>query len=365
MEVAVISLTHTKNIKTETVFSSPVETMESPVQAQLSFESITDMSELTNLKRRSKNGHMDDIKTSIALIDSLMTSRDGFERLPAAYDDAINKCRSYLNNKNPFFSDGQRRKDIVRNTLAKLVRAREVFNTAMTNLPFYAEDAKNGSGSTPAMMLNEAASLLTHDQKSQIELKRKKAVLDELKRPKSKADSPEMIAVKQTYGQLLDFLINGGDINDPEYVPDAGVTFITYVDNVIKSCNDYLDKGTPHSYEGKVRRSVVDKILKEVTAMQGKLPEMLADRWDSPELLEINTLAGIYCAASKKYTVNKEPALKAATQKTVAATSPLMTDKVKEESEIDSFLGGGQVSFLADEIKGLDDFELICFLVVR
>ncbi len=39
--------------------------------------------------------------------------------------------------------------------------------------------------------------------------------------------------------------------------------------------------------------------------------------------------------------------------------------EVKEESDIDSFLGGGQVSFLAGEIKGLDDFELICFLVVR
>lgn len=38
---------------------------------------------------------------------------------------------------------------------------------------------------------------------------------------------------------------------------------------------------------------------------------------------------------------------------------------VKEESDIDSFLGGGQISFLADEIKGLDDFELICFLAVR
>lgn len=38
---------------------------------------------------------------------------------------------------------------------------------------------------------------------------------------------------------------------------------------------------------------------------------------------------------------------------------------VKEESEIDSFLGGGQVSFLANSIKGLDDFELICFLVVK
>ena len=33
---------------------------------------------------------------------------------------------------------------------------------------------------------------------------------------------------------------------------------------------------------------------------------------------------------------------------------------VKEENDIDSFLGGGQVSFLSGEIKGLDDFELIC-----
>lgn len=33
--------------------------------------------------------------------------------------------------------------------------------------------------------------------------------------------------------------------------------------------------------------------------------------------------------------------------------------EVKEESDIDSFLGGEQVSFLSNEIKGLDDFELI------
>ena len=39
--------------------------------------------------------------------------------------------------------------------------------------------------------------------------------------------------------------------------------------------------------------------------------------------------------------------------------------EVKEESDISSFLGGDQMSFLANEIKGLDDFELICFLVIR
>lgn len=38
---------------------------------------------------------------------------------------------------------------------------------------------------------------------------------------------------------------------------------------------------------------------------------------------------------------------------------------VKEESDIDSFLSGVQGSLFTEEIRGLDDFELICFLVVR
>lgn len=37
---------------------------------------------------------------------------------------------------------------------------------------------------------------------------------------------------------------------------------------------------------------------------------------------------------------------------------------VKDESDIDSFFGSGQTSFLSGDIRGLDDFELICFLVV-
>ena len=38
---------------------------------------------------------------------------------------------------------------------------------------------------------------------------------------------------------------------------------------------------------------------------------------------------------------------------------------VKEESDIDSFLKGNQMSFLKGAISGLEDFELICFLVVK
>lgn len=38
---------------------------------------------------------------------------------------------------------------------------------------------------------------------------------------------------------------------------------------------------------------------------------------------------------------------------------------VKDESDMDSFLSGGQMSFMSNEIKGLDDFELIGFLVIR
>ena len=38
---------------------------------------------------------------------------------------------------------------------------------------------------------------------------------------------------------------------------------------------------------------------------------------------------------------------------------------VKEESDIDSLFSAGGTSALMSEINGLDDFELICFLVVR
>lgn len=38
---------------------------------------------------------------------------------------------------------------------------------------------------------------------------------------------------------------------------------------------------------------------------------------------------------------------------------------VKEESEMETFLSGRQVSFLSENITGLNDFELICFVVVK
>lgn len=37
---------------------------------------------------------------------------------------------------------------------------------------------------------------------------------------------------------------------------------------------------------------------------------------------------------------------------------------VKEENDIDSFFGTGQTTFLSGDVRGLDDFELICFMVV-
>ena len=36
----------------------------------------------------------------------------------------------------------------------------------------------------------------------------------------------------------------------------------------------------------------------------------------------------------------------------------------KDEGDIDSFFSGGQTTFLSGGFSGLDDFELICFMVV-
>ena len=38
---------------------------------------------------------------------------------------------------------------------------------------------------------------------------------------------------------------------------------------------------------------------------------------------------------------------------------------VKEENDIDSLFSAGGTSALMSQVSGLDDFELICFLVVK
>ena len=38
---------------------------------------------------------------------------------------------------------------------------------------------------------------------------------------------------------------------------------------------------------------------------------------------------------------------------------------VKEESDIDSLFSMGETSALLGDVKGLDDFELITFLIIR
>ena len=56
--------------------------------------------------------------------------------------------------------------------------------------------------------------------------------------------------------------------------------------------------------------------------------------------------------------------------KNMSKVSQLLEDSImsiidaKDESDIDSFFGGGQTTFLSAGFSGLDDFELICFMVV-
>ena len=54
----------------------------------------------------------------------------------------------------------------------------------------------------------------------------------------------------------------------------------------------------------------------------------------------------------------------------MSKVSQLLEDSImsiidaKDEGDIDSFFGGGQTTFLSGGFSGLDDFELICFMVV-
>lgn len=69
-----------------------------------------------------------------------------------------------------------------------------------------------------------------------------------------------------------------------------------------------------------------------------------------------------FCAAFNKETKNGRD-MTAASQLLEDAIASIID--VKAESDIDSFFSEGTTDFLENEISGLDDFELICFLVVR
>jgi hypothetical protein len=57
--------------------------------------------------------------------------------------------------------------------------------------------------------------------------------------------------------------------------------------------------------------------------------------------------------------------------KDMARVSELLSQSIdtiierKDQSDLDDFLSGKDISFGGPKIKGIDDFELICFLVIR
>jgi len=68
------------------------------------------------------------------------------------------------------------------------------------------------------------------------------------------------------------------------------------------------------------------------------------------------------CRAYNKETKNGRD-MRAASRLLRCAIESIVDQKA--EADIDSFFAGGTTSFLENDVAGLDDFELICFLVVR
>jgi len=68
------------------------------------------------------------------------------------------------------------------------------------------------------------------------------------------------------------------------------------------------------------------------------------------------------CKAFNKETSNGKD-MKAVSQLLKDAIASIID--VKAQTDIESFFGSGQTTFLEGDIAGLDDFELLCFLVVR
>ena len=97
--------------------------------------------------------------------------------------------------------------------------------------------------------------------------------------------------------------------------------------------------------------------------------------YEDPRIAQVTEcLAGANCGGcgyagcadyAKAIVENGAPTFKCAPggDKTADAINTIID--VKEESDIDSLFKGGGTSALLTQITGLDDFELICFLVIK
>lgn len=207
--------------------------------------------------------------------------------------------------------------------------------------------------------------LLSDDEKNDLEYRKEqlKRLQDEVVDIEEMSSSISImdLGLNEFRLDLLDYMKNNSMENTPfglhavtksSYNTPAGVIF------VLKNCSDSVNKQNKNMlhpfymvyirYDGEV---VCDHLS----------PKQLLDKMRFICKDKTQPIKEVYTKFNERTSDGKDMSeISKLLQKSISSII-----EIKDESDISSFLNGGQVSFIDDSIKGLDDFELVCFIVVE
>ncbi len=214
---------------------------------------------LYNDKRNSKDSpEMTNIKNSLLELDGLLRGRYDRDNLPqilSAYEKTDEYMQYYIDNKNPFFADGKRRKNRVIDLQAelkeekkRLVKLEKAYN-------------KEEGGIESFLDLLEGRSISADMDPVQEEIYSQKRKLMSIKRENSKEDEQEMLDIKNAYrelGNLLRGVLAGDDNTYNQQLDTVRERYQALID----SCNTFLTGNRGKTENDRMRAFEISKLRK-------------------------------------------------------------------------------------------------------
>ncbi|MBO6214898.1 MAG: hypothetical protein J6N76_05105, partial [Lachnospiraceae bacterium] len=225
---------------------------------------------------------MDRIKDGIKTLDSALRKpmTEGSRGLCRTYQAAIDLLEEYEATKNPHFPAGKRRKKKVIALKRALTEERNRFLTLLQErrpgenepeealIPLDVLEGKYINGEQIGGPLENLAM-------------RKRDILL-MKRSNGAEDSPDMIAVKNTYSRLTELLT--GPVDEGEAFDEKKAGIQEAYRNVCSACARYLTTHDPKTDEGKERLSAVEKLMERCRyEYEYILAQAIKQREDNPQ----------------------------------------------------------------------------------
>ncbi len=259
--------------------------------------------------RSSDSPLMTAVKNQLIDLEKLLYDRPGvwdedfLARVGRAFNNAIEACDNYCKGRSPISPSGRKRKKLVRQTMNRLLKEKEMFEQG--------RDILSDSMGLPAALyrpvdlLNSGKMLFTRAEEGSILLNSDSAKLEHLKRVNDEEDSPQMQAVKGAHKNLLLYL---GSIKIQDGKKQDNLDEITdRYDRVIAACDTYLEEreGKYHSEEGEYRLQTIHNLREQCFEERRLFPECLETAYENLKEGETIPLLEVY-GNMRQYRDHKE-----------------------------------------------------------